>query len=99
MERFQLPFEVSSAARAHPHWAVVERVAASQCFHASNRLREFLFYVADCALRDFPKEATEQPIGMHVFQRHPGYNASQDSIVRTHARLLRQKLGEYFATE
>jgi hypothetical protein len=99
MERFQLPFEVSSAARAHPHWVVVERVAASQCFHASNRLREFLFYVADCALRDSPEEATEQHIGMHVFQRHPGYNASQDSIVRTHARLLRQKLGEYFSTE
>lgn len=36
---------------------------------------------------------------MHVFQRAAGYNSSEDSIVRTHARLLRQKLAEYFSSE
>ena len=66
---------------------------------SSVRLREFLIYVADCALRNCPEEATEQHIGIHVFQRSAGSNSSEDSIVRTHARLLRQKLAEYFNGE
>jgi hypothetical protein len=62
-------------------------------------LREFLRYIADCAIKEAPESATEQQIGVHVFNRQPGYNSSEDSIVRTHARLLRQKLAEYFSTE
>ena len=82
-----------------PRWRVVERAAASPYLRSSARLREFLFYIAECALRDAPDEATEQQIGIHVFGRMPGYNSSEDSIVRTHARLLRQKLGSYFEHE
>jgi hypothetical protein len=62
-------------------------------------LREFLRYVANCAVNQSPEAATEQQIGVHVFNRVPGYNSSEDSIVRTHARLLRQKLAEYFSNE
>lgn len=94
-----VPLETGLEAQQHPHWALVTRVCNSQCFHSAARLREFLIYVADCALRNHAEEATEQHIGIHVFQRAPGYNSSEDSIVRTHARLLRQKLAEYFATE
>jgi hypothetical protein len=78
---------------------LVERVLASNQFKASLRLQEFLRYVADCAIKECPEAATEQQIGVHVFNRSPGYNSSEDSIVRTHARLLRQKLAEYFSTE
>ena len=77
-------------------WALVDRIAASPHFRASARLREFLFYIADCAIRNAPEEATEQQIGFRVFHRSPGYNSSEDSIVRTHARLLRQKLAAYY---
>jgi hypothetical protein len=94
-----LPVEASLEAQRHPHWALVIRVCNSQCFHSSARLKEFLIYVADCALRNCADEATEQHIGIHVFQRAAGYNSSEDSIVRTHARLLRQKLAEYFNSE
>jgi hypothetical protein len=82
-----------------PRWKLVERVAASPHLKASLRLQEFLFYISECAIREVPGEATEQQIGIHVFHRHPGYNSSEDSIVRTHARLLRQKLTAYFANE
>jgi hypothetical protein len=82
-----------------PRWKVVERIAASPHLKASLRLQEFLFYISECAIREVPGEATEQQIGIHVFHRHPGYNSSEDSIVRTHARLLRQKLAAYFANE
>jgi hypothetical protein len=77
----------------------MERILASSQFRTSQRLREFLLYISECALNKTPEAATEQQIGMHVFQRPAGYNSSEDSIVRTHARLLRQKLAEYFSTE
>src|ERR1700735_1312067 len=80
-------------------WALVNRIAASQHLKGSPRLCEFLCYIARCAIRDAPEDATEQQIGIRVFGRAPGYNSSEDSIVRTHARLLRQKLAEFFAGE
>ena len=55
--------------------------------------------MAECAIREAPEDATEQQIGVNVFQRRPGYNSSEDSIVRSHARLLRQKLADYFSGE
>jgi len=82
-----------------PRWALLERIATSQHLKSSLRLREFLFYIAECAIREAPGDATEQQIGIRVFGRSPGYNSSEDSIVRTHARLLRQKLALYFAEE
>jgi hypothetical protein len=80
-------------------WALVSRIASSPHLKPSPRLCEFLFYIAKCAIREAPEEATEQQIGIRVFGRPPGYNSSEDSIVRTHARLLRQKLEAYFALE
>ncbi len=82
-----------------PRWSLIERIRVSPQFRGSQRLREFLLYIAECALKKTPESATEQQIGVHVFQRPPGYNSSEDSIVRTHARLLRQKLTEYFAAD
>lgn len=99
MNRLHVPLEPSLEARQHPHWKLVERVARSECFRTSHRLREFLLYVCDCCLRHAPEEATEQQIGMHVFGREAGYNSGEDSIVRTQARGLRQKLFEFFSDE
>jgi hypothetical protein len=91
--------EVSAPGVADDRWALVNRIASSQHLKSSPRLREFLFYIAKCAIREAPEEATEQQIGMRVFGRPAGYNSSEDSIVRTHARLLRQKLSAYFSEE
>jgi hypothetical protein len=91
--------EVSLPEVADERWALVYRIASSQHLKTSPRLREFLFYIAKCAIREAPEEATEQQIGMRVFGRRAGYNSSEDSIVRTHARLLRQKLAAYFIEE
>jgi hypothetical protein len=91
--------EMQSALVQDPRWSLVLRVASSRSFKSSPRLRDLLLYVAECAIRDAPEDATEQQIGMKVFGRPPGYNSSEDSIVRSHARLLRQKLDGYFETE
>jgi hypothetical protein len=91
--------DVSSEAVQHPTWPHIEHVLESNCFRASKRLRDFLTYVSDCALRDAPAEATEQQIGVRVFSRSAGYNPGDDNIVRSQARLLRLKLIEYYASE
>ena len=93
------PLEICDIAAGDERWVLIHRIASSRYFKSSPRLRELLFYTADCAIREAPEDATEQQIGIRVFGRSPGYNSSEDSIVRTHARLLRQKLAAYFSNE
>ncbi len=99
MEHRRSVLELGKETLQHPHWALVERIAASQHFQSSARLKDFLLYVASCSLRGAPEEVSEHFIGVKVFHRSPGYNSAEDSIVRTHARLLRQKLADYFQNE
>jgi hypothetical protein len=80
-------------------WELVQRVIESPHLIGSVRLRDFLLHVTACAIREAPEDATEQQIGIRVFQRSPGFNSSEDSIVRSHARLLRLKLSAYFSVE
>ncbi|MCU1226779.1 MAG: hypothetical protein JWQ42_4872 [Edaphobacter sp.] len=82
-----------------PRWELVQRLIESPHLVGSARLRDFLLHVAACAIRQTPEEATEQQIGIQVFQRSPGFNSSEDSIVRSQARLLRLKLSAYFNAE
>src|ERR1700712_4644269 len=80
-------------------WELVQRVIESPHLIGSARLRDFLLHVTPRALRETPEDATEQQIGIQVFQRSPGFNSSEDSIVRSQARLLRLKLSAYFNAE
>jgi hypothetical protein len=80
-------------------WELVQRVIESPHLIGSARLRDFLLHVTACAIRETPEDATEQQIGIRVFQRSPGFNSSDDSIVRSQARLLRLKLSAYFNAE
>lgn len=82
-----------------PRWAVVQRILASPGFQKSARLSSFLIYVCERAILGRVDEVSEQHVGIHVFERPPDYNASEDNIVRSHARLLRKKLDEYYAEE
>src|SRR5207245_1279770 len=79
--------------------ALVERILSSKEFQRATRLREFLHYVVDRKLADSAREITEVLIGQRVFGRPPMYNTGEDSIVRTEARILRQRLGRYFSDE
>lgn len=78
---------------------LVRRVAASETFEKSPRLRAFFLHVCRCALEDKSEEATEQQIGIYVYGRSPGYNPNEDNIVRSQARVLRMKLEHHFANE
>src|ERR1700730_16195730 len=78
---------------------VVQRLIESPHLVGSARLRDFLLHVTACAIRETPEDATEQQVGSRVCQRSPGFNSSEDSIVRSQARLLRLKLSAYFNAE
>jgi succinate dehydrogenase hydrophobic anchor subunit len=82
-----------------PRWQLARRVAASSSFARSSLLANFLLYVCDRALSGKTDEISEHQIGVHVFGRRPEYNPSEDNIVRSYARHLRQRLDHYFEAE
>lgn len=79
--------------------ALIDRIAASEQFRRSARLREFLLYVGDQSLKDGYREVHEQEIGAKVFGRSTTYDRSQDNIVRVTATELRKRIELYFASE
>jgi hypothetical protein len=82
-----------------PRWQLVKRVTACKGFAKSRFLTNFILYICEKHLLDLTDEITEQQIGEHVFLRQQGYSPGEDNIVRNYARLLRQRLEEYFAGE
>ncbi len=78
---------------------LITRVAESNFFRKSPRLREFLLYAGDCTLGDRLGDVREHVIAEKVFQRKGEYYDVQDSIVRAEARNLRKRLEKYFETE
>jgi hypothetical protein len=79
--------------------ALLSRILASSEFQRAARLRGFLSYVVERKLAGTPEEITETLIGHRVFGRPASYNSGDDSIVRTEARTLRQRLDRYFQGE
>jgi len=79
--------------------ALIERIAASEQFKRSARLRDFLLYVGGQSLKDGCPEIHEQEIGAKVFGRPSAYDRSQDNIVRVNATELRKRIELYFVSE
>ena len=91
--------EKTSLRTADARVELLEHVLSSRTFTKSTKLAQFLRYICTQAINGNLREINEQQIGIHVFSRSPMYSASDDSIVRTQARLLRQRLEEYFDHE
>ncbi len=77
----------------------MERILASDTFAKAPRLCSFLMYVCENSLEGRLDELTEQQIGIHVFQRSPGFNSSEDTIVRGTARHVRTRIEAYYREE
>jgi len=82
-----------------PRWNAADRVSASQNFSKSGRMSLFLLHIVRCAIEGRTDELTELQIGVQIFGRPRGYNPSEDNIVRTTARQLRQRLALYYQEE
>ena len=77
----------------------LSRVLASEIFVRSNRLSQFLRFVVEQTLRGEEECLKEYTIGTEAYGRRPDFDPGQDTIVRTEARRLRNKLKEYYETE
>ena len=77
----------------------LEQVLESTLFARSERLSRFLRFTVERHLEGRDHELKESVIAVEVFGRMPGYNPKHDPIVRTEARRLRARLGEYYKDE
>jgi hypothetical protein len=77
----------------------VLRITKSPVFVRSEQLPKLLVYICRMAILERFEEINEQHIGVAVFGRSPDYDSAADSIVRSHATRLRQKLEQYFREE
>ena len=78
---------------------LLERIAASDPFQKSKRLRDLLLFLGERSLRNPCSTLREQEIGVEVFGRPPDYDTSHDTLVRVHVSQLRKKLQDYFLAE
>lgn len=79
--------------------AELDRALSSQTFSKSARLRDLLRYIGTSSIEGRLDNLSEQQIGIRVFQRSPGYNTTEDTIVRVTARHLRERLERYYNGE
>lgn len=79
--------------------AELETVLRSPGFERAEKLQRFLRFICTLTLQGESQRINEYLIGSEVFQRGPGYNPTEDSIVRRQAHALRHRLQEYYAGE
>jgi hypothetical protein len=75
----------------------LSRILRSPHFLASPVLQSFLRFIVSKAVDCMEDVLTEQLIATQVFSRDSNFDSSADTVVRTHAYRLRQKLREYYA--
>src|ERR1700733_2040081 len=79
--------------------AIREQLACvldSPIFAQSERLARFLRFTVETTLAGGAATLKEYLIGTEVYDRRPPYHPSVDSIVRSEARRLRNKLRQYY---
>jgi TolB-like protein len=74
----------------------VSRILKSSMFLRSERLGRFLQYTVETTLEGNAALLKEYLIGTVVYGRQSSFHPGEDSIVRSEARRLRQKLREYY---
>jgi hypothetical protein len=93
------PIPASRKTEGSPEFELVQRIIATPAFTRSVLLTRFLLYVCDCKLRGREEEITEHRIGVQALRRPGSYNPGEDNIVRNYARILRNRLDEFFEGE
>jgi TolB-like protein len=74
----------------------LSRILESSMFIQSDRLGRFLRFTVETTLAGDAEIVKEYLIGTEVYGRKPPYHPGADSIVRSEARRLRNKLKEYY---
>lgn len=76
----------------------LSRIITSPEFVAARQLRVFLQYLVDSTLQGNTEGIKGYIIGVDVFDRKPGFDPNEDSIVRVQAGRLRRALKAYYDT-
>lgn len=84
----------AEAATAH-----LVHVIASPQFRNAPRLSRFLSYVVKESLAGRVDRLKGYTIGLEVFDKPEDFDPQTDTIVRMQARVLRQKLDQYYAQD
>ena len=92
-------YSEEAAASGSAELEAVARVLSSRTFSKAPRLCSLFEFIAAHSVTGRHQDLTEQRIGVQVFGRTPGYNSSDDTIVRGTARHLRQRLDQYYSSE
>ena len=90
------PSKAESAAPEHAIRNQLSRMLESPIFIHSHRLSRFLRFTVETTLAGQADSLKEYLIGVEVYDRKPPYHPSTDSIVRSEARRLRNKLKQYY---
>jgi hypothetical protein len=77
----------------------VDRLLASNTFHASDVLRRLLRFLADKTFCGEAEDLKEYSVGLDALGKPPSYDPRQDAAVRLQASRLRQKLDDYYRNE
>src|ERR1700693_2186292 len=77
----------------------VEEILSSPGFVRNERLSAFLRFVVEEELAGRGDLVKESVVGVEVFGRQPDYDVRQDSVVRTEAGKLRDRLAKYYVAK
>jgi TolB-like protein/Flp pilus assembly protein TadD len=77
----------------------LERILASRTFHAVERLKRFLSFIASETLEGRGDQLKEFVVGIQVFAKEASFDPRNDPIVRVQARRLRARLERYYQEE
>ena len=79
--------------------AQLDRLLSAPAFTSSLRRGQLLRYLVERTMAGEADRINEYAIGVDVFEKPPSFDPRIESIVRTEAGRLRQKLREYYAEE
>lgn len=76
--------------------ATLERILTSPAFRNSRQCQKFLEHVVAHTISRQEEQLKERTIGIDVFGRDPGYDTSNDPVVRIRATEVRKRLAQYY---
>jgi hypothetical protein len=79
--------------------AEVQRVLESPQFRRTPKLQRFLELICDYYFQNRAQEINEFLIATEAFGKGPGFDPSQDSLVRVQAREVRRRLREHYQSD
>lgn len=81
------------------HRQELERVLRSAQFRRAPKLQKFLGLTCEYYFQDRAESINEYLLAVEVFGKGPGFEPSEDSLVRVQAREVRRRLREYYQNE